>query len=70
MTDRRLRGPWTVAAQLGNCRMCGARWEHGNQVRHDPDADGLVCACCGQDQPDEVPGIIGRLLGDQEDASP
>ena len=70
MTDSRLRGPWTVAAQLGNCRMCGARWEHGNQVRHDPDADGLVCACCGQDEPDEVPGIISRLLGDQEDASP
>ncbi len=68
MTDSQ-RGPWTVAAQPGNCSMCGARWEPGGRVRHDPDAGGLVCACCGQDEPDEVPGILDQLLGG-EGASP
>ncbi len=47
------RGPWTVAEHPGNCRMCGARWN--------PGARGLVCACCGQEEPDEVPGILDQL---------
>ncbi len=49
--------------------MCGARWETGGRVRHDPDAAGLVCVACGQDE-DEVPGILDQLLGGQEEASP
>lgn len=63
------RGPWTVAGEPGNCSMCGARWETGGRVRHDPDAAGLVCVACGQDE-DEVPGILDQLLGGQEEASP
>jgi len=35
--------------------MCGARWETGSQVRHDPDASDLVCVACGQD---EEPGEV------------
>lgn len=37
MTDSQgERGPWTVAAEPGNCAMCGARYERGQQVRRDP----------------------------------
>jgi hypothetical protein len=68
MTDSQ-RGPWTVVDDPGNCSMCGAHWDPGEQVRDDPDAGGLVCGACGQDD-DEMPGIISQLLGDQEDASP
>ena len=67
MTDSQ-PGPWTVAEQPGNCSMCGARFEPGAQVMHDPNAGGLVDAVRGQDEP--VPGILDQFLGDQEDASP
>ena len=30
---------------------------------------GLVCAVCGTEEPDELPGILTPILGDQEDAS-
>lgn len=42
--------------------MCGARFEPGAQVRHDPNAGGLVDAVCGQDEP--VPGILDQFLSD------
>ena len=47
----------------------GVQGNLGAWVRYDPDAGGLVCAVCGQEEPDELPGILGQLLGDQEDAS-
>jgi hypothetical protein len=55
------RGPWTAAEQPGNCHMCGCRWEQGALIRHDPNAGGLVCVACGQDE--SVPGILDQLNG-------
>jgi hypothetical protein len=49
--------------------MCGARWESGAQIRYDPKTGGLVCTVCGTEEPDELPGILTPILGDQEDAS-
>ena len=48
--------------------MCGARWEPGAHIRHDPDAGGPVCVCCSQNE-HEAPGILDQL-GDHKDASP
>jgi len=51
--------------------MCGAVQEPGSRIRYDPEAGGLVCARCGQPEPDEEPAIqILGQLDSQEDASP
>ncbi len=60
MTDGQ-RGPWTMADEPENCAPCGAHWGPGKQVRDDPDAGGAICACCGQEEPDEVPRMSDQL---------
>ena len=57
------RGPWTAAASLLNCSMCGCRVEPGDHIRDDPHTGGPVCIACGQDEPDEVPGILDQVDG-------
>jgi hypothetical protein len=46
--------------------MCGAVSEPGQQVRHHPDAGGLVCSVCGQ--PEEPDGILAQVLGPERPA--
>jgi len=54
------RGSWMESAHRGSCTMCGGVWEPGSQVRYDPQAGDLVCSVCGQEEPDEVSGILGQ----------
>jgi len=58
------------------CTMCGSVQGPGSQICYDPDAGGLVCSRCGQEEepdgsqpgPDEQPsGIVTQVL---DDASP
>jgi len=46
--------------------MCGAVQEPGSRIRYDPEAGALVCARCGQPEPDEEPGVLGQLGGQEE----
>jgi hypothetical protein len=62
MTDSQgERGLWAAAGEPGNSAMCGARYEAGHLVRHDPDAGGRVCIACGR-EPGEA-GILDQLDG-------
>lgn len=43
--------PWVTAQYDGNCALCGARWEAGDElIRYDPDAGGWACSACGADE--------------------
>jgi hypothetical protein len=69
------RGPWVEAVHPTGCRMCGAVYEPGSLVRYDPEVPGLVCAVCGQPEPDEdgqpgsqpgpddQSGLLGQIRG-------